>query len=348
MSSGMPWFRFYNETLGDRKIAYIAQETGQPKGIIMGLWSTILTIASSSPQRGILLFTENKPITIQHLCFETGFDIELVTELLEALLGMELLSIDGTGIYSVTNWGKRQFTSDHSTERVRKHRESKNGNGDETEGERFSNVSETDQIQITDSEPNTDSDTEKDILAVPQKIREIQALTIDAIKKKKLKASEWEQLLAFEECQKKPRKGLVDFINKKLANGNLSPEQSQYLALFGATRFSNPTQARTVQETITAHGLPLVIEVGTWAANSDIPLGKAISGLKKTAANWSSKQKRGGTNESHRQNSRPRAGENRTPLPPKYDSAEVERNRKLLEEHRARMSTVQGDGGEST
>jgi predicted transcriptional regulator len=154
----MPWFRFYNETLGDRKIAYIAQETGQPKGIIMGLWSTILTIASSSPQRGILLFTENKPITIQHLCFETGFDIELVTELLEALLGMELLSIDDMGIYSVTNWGKRQFTSDHSTERVRKHREAKKSNDNEAPVGCSGNVSETDQRQITDTE--SDSDTE--------------------------------------------------------------------------------------------------------------------------------------------------------------------------------------------
>ena len=44
-----PWFRFYSETLRDRKLERIARVTGQPRALIIGVWVTILSLANDSP-----------------------------------------------------------------------------------------------------------------------------------------------------------------------------------------------------------------------------------------------------------------------------------------------------------
>ena len=75
-----PWFRFYSEALNDRKILRICRETGQPKALVIGVWTTILALGSDSPQRGLLLFTEDIPLTLGDLAIETGLDDDPLDE----------------------------------------------------------------------------------------------------------------------------------------------------------------------------------------------------------------------------------------------------------------------------
>jgi hypothetical protein len=75
--------------------------------------------------------------------------------------------------------------------------------------------------------------------------------------------------------------------------------------------------------------------------NGITAVGKLVNWL--ASPKWQEKQKRGGDGTRQR-NSRTRTGETTTPLPPRYDPEEVERNRQLLAEHQARMREVSGDG----
>ena len=65
--------------------------------------------------------------------------------------------------YAVTNWDKRQYASDNSTERVHKHR-AKVRNTDETPMKRYSSVSET--PPDTDTDTDTEKDTDDAVVAV--------------------------------------------------------------------------------------------------------------------------------------------------------------------------------------
>ena len=73
---------------------------------------------------------------------------------------------------TVINWDKRQFKSDSSTDRVRRHRgrkaeeETVDGNGGETLQERSGNAPDTDTDQDTESEEETESPS--DLPAPPQ------------------------------------------------------------------------------------------------------------------------------------------------------------------------------------
>jgi len=149
------WFRFYSETLRDRKLERIARVTGHPKALLMGVWVTLLALANDSPERGILLLTDDIPLAFDDLCLETGTEPETLTPIVDRFLAMEMLSFED-GIYFITNWGKRQFKSDSSVERVQRYRvrlaekKERNGNGGVTLQEQSSNA------------PESESDTESD------------------------------------------------------------------------------------------------------------------------------------------------------------------------------------------
>ena len=135
---GAPWFRFYSETLGDRKIDFICRTTGRPKALIIGVWATILALANDSPIRGALLLTEEIPLTCDDLVLHTGLSREEMEELLDEFqrLGMvEMVDF----VFHVSNWGKRQFSSDCSTDRVREWRERNKDDDDSGEEEEEGN-----------------------------------------------------------------------------------------------------------------------------------------------------------------------------------------------------------------
>jgi hypothetical protein len=82
--NAFPWLRLYNETLSDRKIARICRDAGQPKALVIGVWATLLMLASESPRRGELLISDDLPLSPDEIRDETGLDATPLAPLLPA------------------------------------------------------------------------------------------------------------------------------------------------------------------------------------------------------------------------------------------------------------------------
>ncbi len=144
----MQWFRFYTEAISDKKLRRIARDLNQPVPYVIGVWTVVLSIASDSPDRGKLLISDNVPATLDDINDAAGCN---VTETFQKLFVTGLVTVtvteDGQEVYTVPAWDSRQFESDSSATRVRRHRERKkaaqNGN-DVTPVKRYSNAPETD------------------------------------------------------------------------------------------------------------------------------------------------------------------------------------------------------------
>ena len=163
-----PWFRFYSESLRDRKLERVARVTGQPKALLIGVWVTLLSLANDSPIPGALLLTEDIALGLEDFALETGIEPDLLILIIDRFLVLQMLTLE-SGVYLVTNWDKRQFKSDSSVERVRRYRERKaatqdgDAHDDVTLPDRYSNAPETEQNR-TDTEaeqkeiPSTSAD----------------------------------------------------------------------------------------------------------------------------------------------------------------------------------------------
>jgi len=164
-----PWFRFYSEMLADRKIEYLCRQTGHPKALVIGIWSTILALANDSPQRGVLLLTEEIPLTIVDLARETGLNRETIENFVTELERLGMMKMHNFA-YCLLNWDRRQFASDNSTDRVRAWRAQQKRNGDNTgecndDNTDDGNVTETLQdcysnTPETETEAETEAETE--------------------------------------------------------------------------------------------------------------------------------------------------------------------------------------------
>lgn len=155
------WFRMYDEIINDAKIRRIARITKLPKATIIGAWTILLTYASASPERGTLLIADDIPITIDDMIDDFGVGEKRAKSLVEAFLKFNMLALTDD-IYNIPNWGKRQFKSDDTYARVKKHRKKRNK---ETEMKRFRNVSETEMKRFrngNETPPETESETESE------------------------------------------------------------------------------------------------------------------------------------------------------------------------------------------
>lgn len=112
------WFRLYSEAITDPKLRLVASQANVSMAEVVGLWTIVLSIASSSPHPGALLIG-NAAISETDLSQFAGCN---VTETLQKMLHVGLISHGDAGEYIVTNWHKRQFSNSSSTERVRRHR----------------------------------------------------------------------------------------------------------------------------------------------------------------------------------------------------------------------------------
>jgi hypothetical protein len=150
----MQWFRFYSETVNDPKIRRIARSAQVPQATVVGVWATLLSVASDSPERGKLLMGTS-PVIIDDLNDIAGMDVSLV---LDKMIAVGMLDIDvDSGAYIIPNWDKRQFASDNVTARVHKSR------AKQREGEgvkRFSNVSGTGGRNGPETETETETEAE--------------------------------------------------------------------------------------------------------------------------------------------------------------------------------------------
>ncbi len=139
-SRTMAWFRFYSEVLEDPKVQRLPPH-------LFKAWVNLLCLANSTG--GVLPSADD-------IAFKLRLSVQDAEGFVSDLILAGLIDITPNGLIP-HNWMKRQFISDCSTERVRKHRENKA----ETDG----NVSSAVTVTPPDSDTDSDTDTEKKDLA---------------------------------------------------------------------------------------------------------------------------------------------------------------------------------------
>jgi hypothetical protein len=119
------WYRAYIETVTDPKLGEVALVAGCSRSVAIAAWHCILESAAQANAGGAF---DTTPRRVAVILGEPLAVIEAVFAEMKALAMI--------GEATVTAWAKRQFESDNSTERSRKHREAKR-NGDATLQQRF-------------------------------------------------------------------------------------------------------------------------------------------------------------------------------------------------------------------
>ena len=108
---GKPWFRLWNEMLDDPK-------TGTLSDAQFRLWVEILCLACKAGNGG------DTNLTVSETAWKLRRDVsETLQELLHRGLVTFQKRFDGQETIFIPKWKTRQFQSDTSTPRVRKHRE---------------------------------------------------------------------------------------------------------------------------------------------------------------------------------------------------------------------------------
>lgn len=167
---GYSWFRLYSEMLSDRKVARAARMAGCERATAVGVWVGMMCLASESSERGRLLLAPGVPFTGPDIAEEVGCAETTVAGLLDAFERLEMVTRDGD-VLAIVHWNERQYESDKSTARVRRHRARKrSGNVPETLPERSGNAPDTDSDTDTESDqkqnhhpaPPHDDDDDKD------------------------------------------------------------------------------------------------------------------------------------------------------------------------------------------
>ncbi len=137
------WYRRYAGTVSDPKIAEAAMIAECSRAVVIATWDMILESAAEVNDGGAFKATSrNVAATI---C-ETAATTERV------FAALETLGMIASGV--IVAWSKRQFQSDSSTERSRKHRALKREKRHATEMQRCATP--------PDTESDTDTDTEED------------------------------------------------------------------------------------------------------------------------------------------------------------------------------------------
>ncbi|MDB5490344.1 MAG: hypothetical protein JWO78_193 [Micavibrio sp.] len=144
------WFKFHQGTHSDQKFRAVARKSGQPIPVVLAIWVALLEEASAN---------EGDVSGFDHETVSVAFDLETL-QVVSVTDAMKQKQPDPMIIDDrIANWEKRQYIGDHSTERVRKHREKKAQKSaasfDETLNETFQK-----QIETGVTVPDTDSDTE--------------------------------------------------------------------------------------------------------------------------------------------------------------------------------------------
>jgi hypothetical protein len=131
------WFRFYGEVINDPKVQKLTPT-------MFKHWVNVLCLASMHD--GVI------PLPAD-VAFAMRISEGRAAEMLDELLALNLMDADDEGTLRPHNWSARQYKSDTSTERVRKHRRNVSVTPPDTE--------DTEQKQITEqSRTETDPDTE--------------------------------------------------------------------------------------------------------------------------------------------------------------------------------------------
>lgn len=144
MKKPMPWFRFYTEVLDDPKVQRLPPH-------LFKTWVNLLCLAGA---------TDGVFPTIDDISFRLRMSTHDVEQQLDELILAGLIDIKPDGKLTPHNWSSRQFVSDNSTERVRKHRKQK--------AETSRNEDETLHETPPEPEPNPETESETENLTSEQ------------------------------------------------------------------------------------------------------------------------------------------------------------------------------------
>lgn len=153
----LPWFRFYTEALDDPKVQRLAPH-------LFKAWVNLLCLAGQN---------NGQLPSIDDIAFRLRLSAQDAEQQISDLILAGLIDITETG-RAPHNWSRRQFLSDRSTDRVKKHREKK--------AETACNVSET----ATETPPDTDTEQ---IQSIPEEEKIQVVLVADAPKPTKKKGT---------------------------------------------------------------------------------------------------------------------------------------------------------------
>lgn len=137
------WYRAYEGTVTDAKLGEVALVAGCSRSVAIAAWHCILESACVSNDGG------NFDATLRRVAVILSEPIPVLERVFSELENLEMIK-DGR----IENWSKRQFLSDTSTERSRKHR----ANGKATPRNADATLQ---QQQATPPDTDTDTDTEK-------------------------------------------------------------------------------------------------------------------------------------------------------------------------------------------
>jgi hypothetical protein len=121
------WYRAYEGTVTDAKLAEVAMVVGCSRSVVIATWHALLENAATVNDGGRIDIPSRRIAAVLYEPFDTIEGVMLGFETVGILIASEIVA-----------WKRRQYESDNSTERVRKHRASKR-NGEET----FHNVEAT-------------------------------------------------------------------------------------------------------------------------------------------------------------------------------------------------------------
>ncbi len=158
-----PWFRFYTEALSDRKLRRLTPAQ-------RWLWVAVLGASRQSCVPGLLLVSGTEPMLVADLADLAGMTEKEVAVGIDAFVRSGMVDIDAEWcpepVWRVVNWKERQYESDVSTDRTRKHRSKERSNGvpetpEGTEAERSAEQDHS-QTPLPPAEPLTKPVVEDD------------------------------------------------------------------------------------------------------------------------------------------------------------------------------------------
>lgn len=157
-----PWFRFYCEAVHDRKLRRLTPAQ-------RWVWVAVLCAARQSPKPGFLLVGD-EPMNVDDLADIAAVSSKETAGAVRAFLAAGMLEDGFDGVWQVVAWEKRQYESDRSTTRTRKHRKGDGasmerpiaGNGTVIQGRWNADVAPP------ESETETETDAFENLLEVEQ------------------------------------------------------------------------------------------------------------------------------------------------------------------------------------
>lgn len=162
------WFRIYDEILDDPKVQLLSPE-------LFKTWINVLAIASKNG---------GKLPSVRDMAFSLRLSVDDIQSRIDDLIMAGLIDILPGKKLEPHNWSKRQWKSDDSADRVRKHR-AKKSQGSEANKETPTEPLRNDIVTVTVTPPDTDTDTDTDTESERKKVVEAPEPKIDAKPKAK-------------------------------------------------------------------------------------------------------------------------------------------------------------------